>query len=399
MILTGLRIALEALRRHFLRSILTVLGVVIGVWSVVTMVTLGNATTEAVTASISELGSNTFTLMPGQSVRAGGAGGRSFSLDDVAAIGAQVAGVRQVVPQVTTQRTAVANAADWKTSINGTTGAYLDVQQWDVLTGRRFTGDEETRGASVCLLGDAVRQRLFGNLPAEGALLRIGKVSCLVIGTLEARGQGFGSNPDDSILMPVKAVQRRLTGSRDVSMIVISYDNRFDPERIKSDIVRLMRDRRYIDPGTDDDFSIFDARQIAETVSSTTTMLTALLAAVAAVSLVVGGIGIMNIMLVSVTERTREIGIRLAVGAIARDVMIQFLIEAMVLSAFGGVLGIILAALTTALVAPLIGVDFAFEPVINIIAVVLSAFVGIIFGYIPARRAAALDPIEALRHE
>lgn len=399
MIHTGLLVAIEALRRNFLRSILTVLGVVIGVWSVVTMVTLGNATTQAVTASISELGSNTFTLMPGQSVRAGGVGGRPFSLEDVAAIGAQVAGVRQVVPQVTAQRAVVANAANWKTSINGTSGAYLDVQQWDVINGRRFTSDEEERGASVCLLGDAVRQRLFGSLSPEGALLRVGKVSCPVIGTLRPRGQGFGSNPDDSVLMPVKAVQRRLTGSRDVSMIVVSYDSRFDAEQIKSGIRQLMRDRRYIDPGTDDDFSIFDARQIADTVSSTTMMLTALLGAVAAVSLVVGGIGIMNIMLVSVTERTREIGIRLAVGATSRDVMIQFLIEAMVLSAFGGVLGIVLAALTTAFVAPLIGVEFTFEPAINSIAVMLSAVVGVIFGYVPARRAAALDPIEALRHE
>jgi putative ABC transport system permease protein len=399
MTLTAFRIALEALRRHVLRSILTVLGIVIGVWSVVTMVTLGNATTAAVTASIGALGSNTLTIMPGQSVRGGGAGGRPFRLADVAAISAQVGGVRLAVPQVSVQRTVIANAADWKTTVTGTADAYLDVQQWDVVAGRRFTREEEDRGSAVCLLGDTVRQRLFGTLPAEGALIRVGTVSCSVIGTLEPRGQGFGNNPDDSVLMPVKGVQRRLTGSRDVSTIVIAYDTRYDPERIKADLMELLRDRRQVDPGSDDDFSIFDARQIADTVSSTTTMLTALLGAVAAISLLVGGIGIMNIMLVSVTERTREIGIRLAVGATARDVLVQFLIESMVLSALGGLLGILLATLTTALVAPLIGVPFAFEPGINLVAVLLSAAVGVLFGYAPARRAAALDPIAALRHE
>ncbi|MFO6446167.1 ABC transporter permease [Erythrobacter sp. NE805] len=399
MMWTAVAMALEALRRHLLRSVLTVLGLVIGVWSVVTMVTLGNATTVAITASISALGSDTLTLMPGQTVRGGGAGGRPFSLDDVAAIAAEIAGVRLAVPQVTTQRTVVANASDWKTSVTGTTGAYLDVQQWPVTAGRRFTAEEEDSGSAVCLLGDTVRQRLFGDLAFVGGLIRVGKVSCTIVGGLKPRGQGFGNNPDDSVLMPIGAVQRRLTGSRDVSTIVVAYDNRYDPERIKEDLRRLMRDRRYIDAGTDDDFSIFDARQIADTVSSTTAMLTALLAAVAAVSLIVGGIGIMNIMLVSVTERTREIGIRLAVGATARDVLVQFLIEAVVLSAFGGLVGLALATATTALVAPLMGVTFAFDPFISILAVALSGSVGILFGYVPAKRAAALDPIQALRHE
>jgi putative ABC transport system permease protein len=396
---TSIIIALQAIRRHKLRSILTVLGIVIGVWSVVTMVTLGNATTEAVTASISELGSNTLTLNQGQRNRGGSGSVRPFAFEDVTAIAAQIAGVDRVVPQVATQKTVIANASDWKTSVMGTTGDYLAVQQWPVVTGRSFTAQEEERGAAVCLLGDTVRERLFGGLAFEGAVLRVGDVSCTVIGALKPRGQGFGNNPDDSVLMPIKVVQRRLTGSRDISTILVSYNPRYDAEQVKSDLVALMRDRRFISADMDDDFSIFDARQIADTVSTTTTLLTALLSAVAAVSLIVGGIGIMNIMLVSVTERTREIGIRLAVGAIARDVLIQFLIEAVVLSALGGLIGLVLASITTAVVAPLIGVDFSFDVTVNLIAIVMSGAVGVLFGYVPARRAAALNPIEALRHE
>jgi putative ABC transport system permease protein len=397
---TAIMIALQAIQRHLMRSVLTVLGIVIGVWSVVTMVTLGNATTQAVTASISELGSNTLTLMQGQNLRGGNSGSiRPFTFEDVAAIKAQVAGLVDAVPTVTTQKTAVANAANWKTNVTGTTAEYLSVQQWPMVTGRGFTPQEEASGAAVCLLGQTVRERLLGNLAAEGMLVRIGDVSCAVIGTLKERGQGFGSNPDDSVIMPIKAVQRRLTGSRNVSSILVSYDPGYDAARIKDDLITLMRERRYIDADSDDDFSIFDARQIADTVSTTTTMLTALLAAVAAVSLIVGGIGIMNIMLVSVTERTREIGIRLAVGAIARDVLVQFLIEAIVLSALGGVIGLVLASITTAVVAPLIGVEFQFNLTVNIVAVILSGAVGVLFGYVPAKRAASLNPIEALRHE
>lgn len=398
---TSIIIALQAIRRHLMRSILTVLGIVIGVWSVVTMVTLGNATTEAVTASISELGSNTLTLMQGQNIRGGGGGGsiRAFSFEDVAAIDAQIAGLVDAVPTVTTQKTAIANAANWKTTVTGTTVAYLDVQQWPVVSGRRFTSQEEEGGAAACLLGKTVKERLLGTLVAEGTVIRLGDVSCDVVGVLKERGQGFGSNPDDSVIMPIKAVQRRLTGSRNVSSIIVSYDPSYDAARIKDDLVTLMRQRRYIDPDSDDDFSIFDARQIADTVSTTTTMLTALLAAVAAVSLIVGGIGIMNIMLVSVTERTREIGIRLAVGAIARDVLMQFLIEAIVLSALGGIIGLVLASLTTAVVAPLIGVEFQFNVTVNVAAVIMSGAVGVLFGYVPAKRAASLNPIEALWHE
>jgi putative ABC transport system permease protein len=398
---TAFLIALQAIRRHMLRSILTVLGVVIGVWSVVTMVTLGNATTQAVTASITSLGSETLTLAQGRGFGRGGGGGaaRSFSFDDVEAIKDQVGGVRLAVPSVTTSRTVVLNAANWQTTITGTTRDYLTVQQWDVVEGRAFDEEEDEAGRAVCLLGHAVRDRLLADQPADGQVLRVGDISCTVVGVLAERGQGFGNNPDDSIVMPIKAVQRRLAGNRDVSSILISYDPQISGDQVKADLSTLMRQRRLIGPESDDDFNIFDARQIADTVSTTTTLLTALLAAVGAVSLIVGGIGIMNIMLVSVTERTREIGIRLAVGALGRDVLRQFLVEAVVLSCIGGLIGLVLASLTTLLVAPLLGVPVIFEPAINLIAFLLSATIGIAFGYLPAHRAASLNPIEALRHE
>jgi putative ABC transport system permease protein len=394
-------VAFQEIRRHVLRSFLTVLGIVIGVWSVVTMVTLGNATTIAVSESISSLGSNTLTLMPG---RGFGRGGGSlapppFHFTDVNAILTQVSGVTHAVPEVTVSKTVIMNAENWQTTVTGTTGAYLDVQQWKLADGRRFTPEEEEGGKSVCLLGDTVRSKLSNGVSPVGEVMRVGNSSCTIIGTLSPKGQGFGSNPDDSVLMPVRAVQRNMAGSQDINQVVVSYDPKFDVAGVKSDLTALMRQRRLLAPGTENNFNIFDARQIADTVSGTTRLMTALLAAVGAVSLVVGGIGIMNIMLVSVTERTREIGTRLAVGAVSGDVLLQFLVEAVVLSSLGGLVGLVLANLTTLLVSPVLGVKFTVYPMINILAVALSAAIGVGFGYVPARRAAALRPIEALRYE
>ena len=392
-------VALQTLRRHMLRSVLTVLGVVIGVWSVVTMVTLGTATSQAITDSINALGSNVLTLSPGRGFGPGSGGGAPFDFADVEAIRTQVGGVTAVVPQVTDTATVVLNASNWETTVTGTTAAYLDVQRWQIAEGRAFSADEDEAGRPVCLLGQAVRERLAPGTPVLGAVMRVDRLSCTVIGTLAARGQSFGGNPDDSVLMPIKAVQRNLIGSRDVSSIIIGYSAEFNGDAVKADVQTLMRERRLIEPGQDDDFSLFDARQISDTVGTTTALLTGLLAAVGAVSLIVGGIGIMNIMLVSVTERTREIGTRLAVGALGSDVLRQFLVEAVVLACLGGLIGLVLATLTTALISPLIGVGFTFNLGINIVAFVISGVIGVVFGYVPARRASRLNPIEALRHE
>ena len=233
-----------------------------------------------------------------------------------------------------------------------------------------------------------------------GTTLRLGAISCTVIGVLATRGQGgFGQDNDDTVIMPIKAVQRRLTGSRDIRAIIVAADPAYNSADVQLSIAKLMRQRRNINGGKLDDFTIFDSKQIADTLSSITGLLTAIVSAVAAISLLVGGIGIMNIMLVSVTERTREIGIRLAIGAIGREVMLQFLVEAVVLSCIGGLIGLVLAFFASIGLAALLGVPFVFDPLTNSVAFLFSGLIGVVFGYFPARRAASLNPIDALRHE
>jgi putative ABC transport system permease protein len=394
-------LAVRTIRRHLLRSALTTLGIVIGVFAVVTMVTLGNAATTAVRSQISSLGANVLTLIPGQGFgRGGGATPPPFKLSDADAVRSQIAGLTAVSPQVQSTATAVRNAANWSTSVTGIDNAYLDAESWGITDGRRFTDAEQQAGRAVCLLGNTVRLKLYPTEQALGTSLRIGNVSCEVIGLLATRGQGgFGQDADDTVLMPLKAVQRRFTGSQDIRAIIVAADPAYDSADIQNSIASLMRERRSITPGKQDDFSIFDTRQIADTLSSTTRLLTSVVGAVAAISLLVGGIGIMNIMLVSVTERTREIGIRLAIGAVAREVMMQFLVEAVVLSCLGGVIGLLLALGATLALSQAAGLPFHFEPGVNAVAFAFSALIGVVFGYFPARRAAGLNPIDALRHE
>ncbi len=398
---TTLVLALRSIRRHLLRSFLTILGIVIGVGAVVTMVTLGKATTSAVQASISALGTNVLQVRPGQGFGRGGGGPRppDFKEEDVEAIANQIAGVTAVAPQASASATAIYNGANWSTTINGTTSAFLTVQPWPLSSGRYWTPAEEAAGKAVCLIGNTVRQNLFRGGEAVGARMRLGAISCDVIGTLSTRGQGGFGDQDDVVVMPIKAVQRRFTGSRDIRLMLVGVDQAYSTQTVQAGISDLLRERRTITGGKDDDFNIFDTKQISDTLTSTTTMLTRIVAAVAAISLVVGGIGIMNIMLVSVTERTREIGIRLAIGAVAREVLLQFLVEAVALSCLGGVIGLVLAQLVILALVPLMQVPWTFDPQINMIAFAISAVIGVVFGYFPARRAAALNPIDALRHE
>jgi putative ABC transport system permease protein len=399
---TTIILAFREIRRHLLRSFLTVLGIVIGVWAVVTMVTLGNGATAAVKEQISSLGSNILMIRPGQGFGRGGGGPQpaDFKEADVAAIRSQTAGISSVAAQAQSSGVAIRNAANWSTTINGTTNDYLDAQQWALSAGRRFTRAEEQAGKAVCIIGTTVETNLFRDGSPIGQRIRIRDVSCTVIGVLAGRGQGgFGNDQDDTVIMPLKAVQRRFTGNRDIRSIMVAVDPAYDSALVQSAITDLLRERRAIAPGAEDDFNIFDTRQISDTLQGTTKILTALLGAVATVSLLVGGIGIMNIMLVSVTERTREIGIRLAIGAVAREVLLQFLVEAVVLASLGGLAGLLLALVSTMALAPVIGVPFIFDPQINLIAFIFSALIGVVFGYFPARRAAALNPIDALRHE
>ncbi|MCA8975312.1 MAG: ABC transporter permease [Planctomycetes bacterium] len=398
----ALLLSLKEIRRNLLRSFLTVLGIVIGVGAVITMVTLGNGAPQAVSDQIASLGSNMLIVRPGQRLMGGrdAAGSPPFRAADAQAIREQVGGLEAVAPTVSANVTVVHLSNNWSTVVAGTSNAYLAARSWQPVSGRLFTETEERAGKAVCVIGETVRRELFGNENPIGGSIRVRQFSCEVIGLLAPKGQAaMGMDQDDLVVMPLRTVQRRLVGSQDVTAIVVSVASSASVERAKSQIEDLMRERRHIAASEDDDFNVLDTRQIAETLSSTTRVMTYLLGAVAAVSLLVGGIGIMNIMLVSVTERTREIGIRLAIGALEREVLTQFLIEAVVLSSLGGLVGIALAAAGTAAGAHAMQVPFLFNPPINVLAFVFSAAIGVIFGYFPARRAARLDPIEALRHE
>ncbi|MBU0483591.1 MAG: ABC transporter permease [Proteobacteria bacterium] len=396
-------LAQREIRRNVLRSSLTILGIVIGVAAVITLVTLGRGATLQVTEQISSLGSNLLQVRSGQ--HSHGSGGASanasaFRSEDAEAITSEIAGVRAVAPVSSRGTQAISGNLNWATSVTGTTNEYLVTRDWPLQAGRLFTDSEQRAGSAVCLLGATVKKELFGNQDPMGASIRLEKLSCQVIGVLESKGQSsFGSDQDDFILIPLRTLQRRITGNNDVAAIFISALDRATIDKTKEDIVRLLRERRHVPPGEPDDFNVRDMQEIMTTLTGTTRILTTLLGAVAAVSLLVGGIGIMNIMLVSVTERTREIGIRLAIGALGSEVLLQFLVEAVVLSTFGGVVGIILGLSAAALTAHALQMPFVMSPQIVVIAFLFSAAVGVIFGYFPARQAARLDPIEALRHE
>ena len=395
-------LALREIRRNLLRSFLTVLGIVIGVGAVITMVTLGNGATRMVADQISSLGTNLLMLRPGQRLGPGrdSAGAPNFKLSDVEAIQQQINGLQTVAPVVGSSVTLVAGTQNWSSTVSGTTNAYFTTGNWKLAGGRQFNDDEESNGKAVCIIGNTVKKELFAGQSPLGNSVRVKSFDCEIIGVLAAKGQGGGGmDQDDTVLMPLRTAQRRLTGSLDVSSLMISLKDGVNSAQAIAQIRSLMRERRKLAENADDNFNVMDTKQLAETLSGTIGTMTALLGAVAAVSLLVGGIGIMNIMLVSVTERTREIGIRLAIGALENEVLLQFLIEAVVLSAFGGLVGVALAFLACLGISGAMNMPFLFNPAINFTAFGFSAAIGVIFGYVPARRAAQLDPIEALRHE
>jgi len=396
-------LALREIRRNVLRSALTVLGIVIGVAAVITMVTLGQGATAKVTSDISSMGSNLMDIRPGQ-MRHGPGGASSdanpFKAADVTAIQREISSLSAVAPIASQTSQAIYGSANRSTRILGTTSDYLTVRDWPLAMGRAFTEGEIRSGKAVCILGETVSKELFGGQGPIGTTIRLGKVSCKVIGVLAPKGQNsFGTDQDDLVIIPLRTLQRRLVGNTDVASISVSVKDGISTKKAQSEIERLLRERRRIPPGKDDNFTVRDMQEIVSMLTSTTRVLTALLSAVAAVSLLVGGIGIMNIMLVSVTERTREIGTRLAIGARERDVLMQFLIEAVVLSSFGGVCGILLGLGAAGGGARLLGVPFVFQTTIVMTAFAFSAAVGVIFGYFPARKAARMDPIQALRYE
>jgi putative ABC transport system permease protein len=329
-----------------------------------------------------------------------GGGGPAFKETDAEAIATQIGGIAAVAPEARTGATVVALGRNWTSSVIGSTNDWLLTGNWKVADGRAFSDDELRAGAAVCLIGETVRRELFGTRPALGEQLRVKQISCEIVGLLASKGQGaFGNDQDDVVLVPIRTLQRRITGNTRVNTLLVSMLDGSDATRVKSGITQLLRERRKLARGDEDNFNVLDTKQLAETLSGTTKVMTMLLGAVAAVSLLVGGIGIMNIMLVSVTERTREIGLRLAIGALEREVLLQFLIEAVVLSSLGGLIGIVLATGASLGLSSLMDVPYLFNPGVNLLSFLFSAGIGVLFGYFPARRAARLDPIEALRHE
>ncbi|MBU3981866.1 MAG: ABC transporter permease, partial [Proteobacteria bacterium] len=384
-------LSLREIRRNLMRSSLTILGIVIGVAAVITMVTLGRGATAQVASDIAKLGTNLLQVRPGQDRRGPGgthSTGDMFKAKDAEAIAQEIFGLSAVAPIASQTIQSIYGNENWSTTVTGSTNAYLKVSNWLLESGRQFTEGELRSGKAVCILGTTVRNKLFGGQNPIGATIRLGKLSCNVIGVLNSKGQSsFGTDRDDFVLIPLRMLQRRITGNPDVSRILVSAQDGVSTRKVEQDIEQLMRERRHISPGKDDDFHVRDMQELISTMTGTTRVLTGLLGAVAAVSLLVGGIGIMNIMLVSVTERTREIGIRLAIGALERDVLMQFLVEAVVLSSFGGVIGVLLGIAAAAIGATVLAVPFVFDPVIIVIAFVFSAAVGVVFGYFPARQA------------
>jgi putative ABC transport system permease protein len=400
MLWNNLLLAVRAIRRNLLRSFLTILGVVIGVSAVVIMVTLGDGATQSVKDQISSLGTNLLMLRPGQRLGPGREAVRApnFKVADAEAIATQIDAVEAVAPTASATVTVVYQAENWSTSVTGSSTAYFTIGNWRLASGRFFNEGEERAGKAVCVIGQTVRKELFGNVNPVGSEIRVKRFACEVVGLLQAKGT-FGLDVDDTVVMPLRTVQRRVRGNDDITGLQASVKEGMSLTRAADAIKALLRERRKISENEVDNFSVIDTKQIAETLSGTIRVMTVLLGAVAAISLLVGGIGIMNIMLVSVTERTREIGIRLAIGALEPDVLLQFLIEAVALASLGGLVGIVAANAVAVAAARAIDVPFIFNPGINVLAFLFAALIGVVFGYFPARRAAMLDPIEALRYE
>ncbi len=398
--LTTLEMSLVAIARNKLRSSLTVLGIVIGVAAVIAMVHFAESTSRAVTDQIASLGQNLLILSPGAGRGPGGVrvAGKPFEDDDVEAIERDVANIT-VAPTTQASAQLVYGNSNWPTSVVGATNSFFTVRDWTLSSGRFFEPNELQGGLSVCILGATPHRELFGGEGGLGEQIRVGKVACRVIGVLASKQAAMGQDPDDTVVMPLRTVQRRMKGSRDVNTVYISALVDGTTAQIQSELEALLRERRRIGPGASDDFSVRDMKEIADRVEGSSAFFTVLLGGIAAVSLLVGGIGIMNIMLVSVTERTREIGIRMAVGARGSEVMWQFLLESVLLSLVGGVIGVGLGLGGSRLALGELEMTFHFVPGIVVIAFIFSALVGIVFGFVPARKAAKLNPIDALRHE
>lgn len=401
MLWNSIVLSIREIRRNIMRSFLTILGIVIGIAAVITLVTLGGGATAQVKQQIASMGSNVLMVTTGKRLGPGQSGSAPpFKTEDVTAIARDVTGIAAVAPLSSKSVKAVFGNQNWSSTARGSDNQYFKVTNAPIGTGREFTESELRAGSAVCVIGETVRKKIFGRQEALGSKIRLEKLSCEVVGVLASKGQStMGTDQDDLVVMPIRTFHRRVAGNQDVSLIQISVKDGISTDTVQRETERLLRERRHVTASEEDNFNVMDMKEITNMLTGTTRLLTALLGAVAAVSLLVGGIGIMNIMLVSVTERTREIGIRLAIGALETEVLMQFLIEAVVLSSLGGLLGILIALGGSVWLAKLLQVPFIFNGTIVLVAFFFSAAVGMIFGYFPALKAARLDPIDALRYE
>jgi len=401
MLLSTIVMALREVRRNTLRSLLTILGVVIGVGAVIALVTIGDGATEKVRSNLEALGNNLLMISPHPDRRFVNTSGatEAFTDADVAAVSREISGLEQVAPTASRSLLVLAGNRNVRTTVMGTTADYLAARSYQVAEGPDAVAALGSTRA-VCVLGTTPAKELFGQQSPVGRSVRVGKTACDVVGVLKSKGAGgMGQDNDDLILMPLRAFQQRVAGNHDVTMIFATAREGRSTGSLKGQIELLLRERRHAAPGEPNDFTVRDMQEIIETVSSTTGFLTSLLGAIAAVSLLVGGIGIMNIMLVSVTERTREIGIRMSIGALGGDVLRQFLIEAVTLSSLGGLVGVLVGLAGAFGVTRALGFPYLVSWQMVLLAFGFSAVVGVLFGYLPARKAAHLNPIDALRHE
>ncbi len=407
--LTTLRVALRALKTNLLRSILTMLGIIIGVGAVIAMIAVGSGAQERVADQIRGLGSNLIIVMSGNlssgGVRMGGGSGWTLTEDDAAALSAEIPGV-VAAPMLRGGAQVIFGNLNWSTTVYGTTMEYLDARGWALSGGRGFEAAEMTSASKVVLIGETVSKQLFGDANPVGQTIRIKKVPFEIVGLLERKGQSMGGqDQDDLVLVPITTARKRVLGSgnqakqRAVGSLVLSIADGYDAPAAQQQMTDLLRQRHKLQGTQEDDFTIRNLSEVLQAQEASSKAMSLLLAAIASVSLLVGGIGIMNIMLVSVTERTREIGLRMAVGARPRVILNQFLIEAMVVALIGGLIGIAVGVISSYAIAAIAGWRVALSPLTIVLAVGFAAAVGVFFGYYPARKASRLSPIEALRYE
>lgn len=405
MIWNAFVLAIRQIRRNFLRAFLTMLGVIIGVGAVVVMISFGNGTTKMISDNISSLGSNLLLVFPARVMNPGGSKlQHKFSMREVQTLSALMTGyVEAIAPISHTSVLLQYKAQNTSTQAQGVTPDFFIVTQWDTLAGRGFEESEYRVGSNVCMIGESVRKNLFIDENPLGKKIRLSNIVCECVGILESKGQGgMGNDQDDVILLPMKAFSRSVSRSatlNSINRLMIRIKDNMDSDEVVPILTQALRQVRNVRSGDRDSFEIMDTKQIAETLTSTTKRITVLLSLIASVSLIVGGIGIMNIMLVSVTERTREIGTRMAIGALQSEVLLQFLIESITLSSFGGIIGIIWAFFASWILSVSMQIPFIFDIPTAIVAFLFSAFIGVLFGYLPASRASKLNPIDALRHE